>query len=86
MALVEAARSYSSRMRDTSPTLHFSAVVASLLAFSWLGGMLSGFFLLYLLLLVLLMLPGLHKKGLLQKHCASLTLKLGEIIKGKKFE
>merc|ERR1719220_2410594 len=73
-------------MKATSPMLHFSLVCSGLLLLAWLGTFLSGLFLLYIATLFVVMLPGLHRRGLLEKHCGAAMAKLREVIKGKKVE
>merc|ERR1712080_610217 len=73
-----------SGMRLTSPLVHFAVTVASLLAISWVGSLFSGFFLAFCLAMALLMLPGLHSRGLLDKYCSGMTNKVKELTKGKK--
>jgi len=73
-------------LRATSPFLHFGAVSGALVLLAWLGTLFSGLFLLYAASMLLVMLPGLHRRGLLEKHCGSLVDKLREVVKGKKVE
>lgn len=75
-----------SAMRLTSPMLHFAVTVVGLLAISWLGSLFTGFFLAFCLSMGVLMLPGLHSRGLLNKYCSGLTSKVQELTKGKKLE
>jgi len=75
-----------SSMRNGSPIMHFSLVTSSLLLLAWLGTVFSGIFLLYVSTLFVTMLPGLHRRGLLEKHCSSAVVKLREMVKGKKLE
>jgi len=72
--------------RETSPLIYLSSVVVSLYMLAHLGALFSGFFLAYLSLLALSMLPGLHRRGLLEKYCAGIILKIGEFVKAKKLE
>ena len=46
----------------------------------------SGAVLSYLVLMVTLMLPGLHSRGLLADYCGSLVSYVEEMVKGKKRE
>jgi len=73
-------------LRANSPILHFGAVSSALVVVAWLGTVFSGLFLLYTASMLLVMLPGLHRRGLLEKHCGSLVDKLREVVKGKKVE
>jgi len=75
-----------SGMRLTSPLVHFAVTVLSLLAISWVGSLFSGFFLAFCLSMAVLMLPGLHSRGLLDKYCSGLTNRVKELTKGKKLE
>jgi hypothetical protein len=47
--------------RETAPITYLCGVVASLYMLAYLGTLFSGFFLSYVLLLVLAMIPGLHR-------------------------
>jgi len=75
-----------SSLRVNSPVLHFTVVTASLLFLAWLGTIFSGLTMLYVSTLLIVMLPGLHRRGLLEKHCSSAVSRLREVIKGKKLE
>jgi len=75
-----------SGLRTTSPLTHFAAVTTSLLAMAYLGSMFSGLLLSYLVLMVLLMLPGLHRNGLLEQYFSSLVAKVRELTQRKKLE
>jgi len=72
-----------SSLRTNSPMLHFSLVTCSLLLLAWLGTLLSGTVLLYLSTLLVTMLPGLHRRGLLEKHCSAVLNKMKELVKGQ---
>eukprot|EP00092_Neocalanus_flemingeri_P107513 GFUD01137989.1.p1 GENE.GFUD01137989.1~~GFUD01137989.1.p1 ORF type:complete len:171 (-),score=61.61 GFUD01137989.1:208-720(-) len=48
-------------MKTTSPLTHFSVTTISLLLLAYLGSLVSGQFLSYIILLVVLMLPGLYR-------------------------
>lgn len=75
-----------SSMKTTSPMTHFSLTTCSLLVLAYLGSLVSGVFLSYLSLLVVLMLPGLYRRGLLTRYCSSMVFKLEEMVKGKKLQ
>merc|ERR1712127_247944 len=75
-----------SSMKHSSPLIHFSVVTVGLLLLAWLGTIFSGLLLLYLSSMLVAMLPGLHRRGLLEKHCSAVISKLREMIKGKKLE
>lgn len=72
--------------RETAPITYLSGVVVMLYLLAYLGTLFSGFFLTYVLLLVLCMIPGLQRRGLLRKYCAGMMLKLEDFVKGKKLE
>lgn len=84
--LLESLSSYVASMRAGSPLVHFSVVTSSLFAMAWLGTIVSGLFLLYMSTLFVTMLPGLHRRGLLEKHCAAVVTRLRDVVKGKKLE
>lgn len=75
-----------SQKKSLSPNLHFSASILSLLALAWLGSMFSGVCLVYFTLMFVIMLPGLHKRGLLEKYCKSAVDKVRLLIKRNKLE
>jgi len=75
-----------SSMRTTSPMTHFSITTCSLLVLAYLGSLVSGVFLSYITLMVVMMLPGLYRRGLLARYCSSMVLKLEEMVKGKKLQ
>ena len=50
-----------SQAKAGKPTLHFGATVSILLTSAYLGSLVSGMMLSYILLMVTLMLPGLHR-------------------------
>jgi len=80
---VEEAFRYIREARGKKPMVHFVATCLSLLALAWLGNKINNFFLAYLLTLGLMMLPGLQRRGLLQKHMSMLSAKFTEMTKGK---
>jgi len=73
-------------LRTSNPLSHFALTSVILLVTAYLGSIFSGLFIAYINMLGLLMLPGLHRRGLLQKYCSSLTDKLSNMVKGKKLE
>jgi len=79
-------RSQFSSLRNSSPLTHFSLVTLSLTATAYLGAFFSGVLLSYLCLLVVLMLPGLQRKGLLEQYCAILVSRVKDLTIRKKLE
>merc|ERR1719187_713801 len=75
-----------SNLKTNSPITHFGTTTTSLLLLAYLGSLVSGMFLSYILMMVVLMLPGLYRRGLLARYCSSLVLKLEEMVKGKKLQ
>lgn len=69
--------------RSRKPFIHFIATVMSLIGLAWIGNRINNFFLAYLLTLGVAMLPGLLRRGILQRHFSQLSIKFGEMIKGK---
>merc|ERR1712029_975151 len=80
---VEDAFRYMREARGKKPMIHFVVTCLSLLALAWFGNKINNFFLAYLLTMGLVMLPGLQRKGLLQKHMTLLSAKFTELTKGK---
>lgn len=72
--------------RESAPIIYLVVAVVSLYLLAYLGTLFSGFFLSYILLLVICMIPGLHRRGLLKKYCAGMLLKLEDFVKAKKLE
>jgi hypothetical protein len=75
-----------SGFKESAPLMYLSGVVVTLYLVSYLGALFSGFFLTYILLITVCMLPGLHRRGLLAKYCGGIILKIGEFVKAKKLE
>jgi len=71
--------------RTRKPIIHFVATVFTLFTLAWLGNTINNFFLAYLMNVTILMLPGLHRKGVLKQYGAQITLKLAEVMKGKDY-
>jgi len=64
--------------REKKPVVHFAGTVTALVSMAWIGNRINSFFLLYLLTLTAVMLPGLHRRGLLKKYFSMITLKVSE--------
>ena len=54
-------------LRTKKPFLHFVFTVAFLLTVAWVGNRINNLLLVYLLAIAAIMLPGLHRRGMLQK-------------------
>jgi len=80
---VETAFRFCRESRNQKPIVHFVACCTSLVVLAWLGNRINNFFLAYLLTLALVMLPGLIRRGILEKHFAQISLKVNELVKGK---
>jgi len=74
------------RFRETSPLMFLLGFVVFFYIVAYFGSIFSGIFLFFVLFLNACMLPGLHRRGLLKKYCASLVLKIGDYVKAKKLE
>jgi len=72
--------------RTQAPVYHVAITSITLLTTAFLGTMVSGIWLSYLVLMLALMLPGLHSRGLLAEYCGSLVTYAEEMVKGKKRE
>jgi hypothetical protein len=64
------------------PIIHLIPIM-TLISLAWIGNRINNFFLAYLLTLGVAMLPGLHRRGILQKHFSQLSIKFGELLKGQ---
>lgn len=69
--------------KNKKPIIHFLGTVFALFSLAWIGNRVNNFFLLYIFVLTLAMLPGLHRRGLLKKYFSQITLKISETVKGK---
>jgi len=72
--------------KASSPCVYLLAVIVSLYTLAYLGTIFSGIFLSFMVLLIVCMLPGLHRRGLMQKYCANFILRIEEFVKAKKLE
>jgi len=80
---VESAFAFCREARSKKPIVHFVATCGSLVVLAWLGNRINNFFLAYVLTMGLVMLPGLIRRGILEKHFAQVGLKFNELLKGK---
>jgi hypothetical protein len=81
---VEGAFNYCKELKSSKPVIHFFGTIGFLLSLAWVGNRINNFFLLYLLTVLVAFLPGLHRKGLLQKYFSQITLKISEVVQGAK--
>jgi len=72
--------------RTSAPVYHAAITTVTLLVTAFIGSLVSGAVLAYLVLMVTLMLPGLHSRGLLADYCGSVVGYVEEMVKGKKRE
>jgi hypothetical protein len=72
--------------KHSHPLMFMSTTVVALFLVAQIGAMFSGFFLAYLALLVMVMIPGLYRRGFLDKYCSGLMLRFEEFVKAKKLE
>jgi len=56
-----------SKLKHDKPNLYLLAVVGVLAVFAWIGCLMDNLLLMYLIVLVLVLIPGLRKHGILQK-------------------
>lgn len=84
--LLSSLPSHYNTLRQLHPTVVFIGTVLSLLLVSYIGSFMSGLSLSYLLLMTVLMMPGLYRRGLLDKYCGKVMDAVRETIKGKKRE
>ena len=83
LAALDSFRKFVGEAKTKKPILHFVATVGTLFFLAWLGNTVNNFFLLYLVTMAVAMLPGLHRRGLLKKVFANVTLKVSEVVRGK---
>jgi len=72
--------------KEKSPKLYLTIVIVSLCLLAQMGAFFSGFFLAYINILTVCMIPGLQRRGLLEKYCAAIILKITDFVKAKKLE
>lgn len=72
--------------KESSPLIYLTSTVFGLYLLAYIGSLFSGFFIAYLVLLTVCMIPGLHRRGFLKKYCSGIMLKIGEFVKAKKLE
>jgi len=72
--------------KHSHPLMFMSTTVVALFLVAQIGSMFSGFFLTYLAVLVVVMIPGLYRRGFLDKYCSGLMLRFEEFVKAKKLE
>jgi len=72
--------------KNTHPLMFMSTTVVALFLVAQIGSMFSGFFLSYLAILVMVMIPGLYRRGFLDKYCSGPMHKFEEFVKAKKLE
>ena len=59
--LITSVLNYYSELKKTSPMSHFLITSSLLLVSAYVGSLVSGFLLSYLMMMIVLMLPGLHR-------------------------
>jgi len=69
--------------RAKKPFIHFIATVGSLMTLAWFGNRINNFLLAYLLTLAVAMTPGLMRRGIIQTQFSQISIKIGELLKGK---
>lgn len=67
-------------MRTVRPKMYYAATTGSLLVLAWIGSAMNNLFLTYLLLLVVVMLPGMEHQGLITKYGGCALVKIREMI------
>jgi RsiW-degrading membrane proteinase PrsW (M82 family) len=72
--------------KSSHPLMYMTTSVVALFLLAQIGAMFSGIFLCYVNLMVIVMLPGLYRRGILDKYCSALMIRLEEFVKAKKHE
>ncbi|XP_018006568.1 ADP-ribosylation factor-like protein 6-interacting protein 1 isoform X2 [Hyalella azteca] len=70
-------------LKASRPKIYFFTVTITLLTTAWLGSSFNNLFLTYFIMMVVLMLPGLHKRGLLHKSTAGLLSRVSGLMNSK---
>ncbi|GAB6020410.1 hypothetical protein CHUAL_003111 [Chamberlinius hualienensis] len=75
-------------LKETMPKMYFIVILSILTALAWVGNLMDNLLLTYLIINVLLLLPGLKYHGILNRYTKStvdiIVKKLGKTIKTKK--
>ncbi|XP_077413612.1 ADP-ribosylation factor-like protein 6-interacting protein 1 [Vanacampus margaritifer] len=70
-------------LKEEKPKMYFASVISSLLVVAWIGQQVHNLLLTYLIVSLLLLLPGLNQHGVLSKYAAMAKREINKLIKNK---
>ncbi|XP_068605542.1 ADP-ribosylation factor-like protein 6-interacting protein 1 [Brachionichthys hirsutus] len=70
-------------LKEEKPKMYFASVVSGLLAAAWIGQQVHNLFLTYLMVSLLLLLPGLNQHGVISKYSSMAKREINKLLKQK---
>ncbi|XP_077590466.1 ADP-ribosylation factor-like protein 6-interacting protein 1 [Stigmatopora nigra] len=70
-------------LKEEKPKMYFASVISSLLVVAWIGQQVHNLLLTYLIVSLMLLLPGLNQHGVLTKYAAMAKREFNKLIKNK---
>ncbi|XP_019745511.1 ADP-ribosylation factor-like protein 6-interacting protein 1 [Hippocampus comes] len=70
-------------LKEEKPKMYFTSVISSLLALAWIGQQVHNLLLTYLIVSLLLLLPGLNQHSVFSKYTAMAKREINKLIKNK---
>ncbi|KAK7938532.1 hypothetical protein WMY93_001858 [Mugilogobius chulae] len=70
-------------LKEEKPKVYFASVITSLLVVAWIGQQVHNLFLTYLIVSLLLLLPGLNQHGVISKYLGMAKREINKLLKQK---
>ncbi|XP_048871131.1 ADP-ribosylation factor-like protein 6-interacting protein 1 [Brienomyrus brachyistius] len=70
-------------LKEEKPKMYFLSVISCLVVMAWIGQQVHNLFLTYLIVTVLLLLPGLNQHGILSKYTGMAKREINKLLKHK---
>ncbi|KAJ8413602.1 hypothetical protein AAFF_G00081090 [Aldrovandia affinis] len=70
-------------LKEERPKMYFLSVISSLAVMAWIGQQVHNLFLTYLIVTLLLLLPGLNKHGVISKYAGMAKREINKLLKQK---
>ncbi|KAG9334964.1 hypothetical protein JZ751_006187 [Albula glossodonta] len=70
-------------LKEERPKVYFLSVISTLLVVAWIGQQVHNLFLTYLIVTVLLLLPGLNQHGIISKYAGMAKREINKLLKQK---
>ncbi|KAJ8251182.1 hypothetical protein GJAV_G00218210 [Gymnothorax javanicus] len=70
-------------LKEEKPKMYFLSVISSLLVVAWIGQQVHNLFLTYLIVTLLLLLPGLNQHGIITKYVGMAKREINKLLKQK---